>query len=129
MRLCLDRQGEFIDIRALSVHIEWQVLMLSGGGLFKSFRKPDFDNRLSGNTATFGLLIEQANHPERKIDIYPFLFLIRASCLEKIKMLFDPFARIEFFSSSLAFIKLDFLISCATHGDNSYIRIAIGNNT
>jgi hypothetical protein len=74
--------------------------MLSGGGLFKSFRKPDFDNRLSGNTDPFGLLIEQVNHPERKIDVHPFLLLIRARCPGQIKMRFDAFTLIEFFPSS-----------------------------
>ena len=97
-----------LSIRAFSAHLEWPFLRLSRGGLFKSFRKPDFDNRLPGHTETSGLFIAQVNHPAGKIDVYSFLFLIRARCLGKIEMPLDAFTRIESFFQLISLHKARF---------------------
>lgn len=52
-------------------------------------------------------------------DVYPLLFLVRPLHLGKIKIAFDAWALIEFFSLSLAFIKLDLLIPSGRLADGT----------
>jgi len=40
-----------------------KVLTLHRGGFVQSFGKPNFDDRLPGDTKTFGFFVQGLNHP------------------------------------------------------------------
>ncbi len=59
---------------------------------FKSIRNPYFDNRLSGDSQTASFFIKWMNHPNRKVNINPFLFLFGSSCISWIKIFSNIFS-------------------------------------
>jgi hypothetical protein len=49
--------------------------------LFETFRYPNLYDRLPRHAQAFRFFIQQLNHPNGEIDIYPFLLLAEPSCL------------------------------------------------
>ena len=69
--------------------------LLVRSNLLKALSQPYLDYGLSGDPQTPCLSIEGFDHPSRKIDIYPALFLKGPTSFRQIKSIGDIFTFLE----------------------------------
>ena len=62
----------------------FKLQIILSGRLLQAIGDPELDDRLARDAEASGFPVEGLNHPDRKVDVDPFLLTLRASCLVKV---------------------------------------------